>query len=506
MVSFDDFKTEWLTHRIGDDSLVAGGEETNDTKYQCVSLIKQYLRECFGIEAGAWGNAIDYWSRTNPALLTKFVKDGSGNVQKGDIAILRTLGHVDYTEPGHIGILTGVGDPNSIEILEQNGAGSGTGLGQDAIRTRFIPRNRLAGVLRPIPSIPQPLFVLDPTFQPRLVITNKQPTYKWGLNWDFDYMKDHPVAQRPQGDVFQAVAKVIHVSGHHYYRDTIDDANGYEVADCDDYTPPIINPSPSVVKTPSVPVPLAEKYSLVTTVMYFPSALDAKNKANAQGTLNAGSYIVIAKEDNAYNLTSDNTKNQNKWVNINDNVLPSPPVKDQPTDAPATDVTLPTDTSDNTTPEPVTIITAPKEVIWHWYSADHLPVLFQYRGSLATTIHDLRGVEPDAKLQPGTKGEVSRYAMVDGKTYLIPDKQFEAGHYYGIFKDLMTEIYQPLPDRVEQYAARDIETVSDWLETGFKSASRFISDIKRDVTPQKLQPVVKRVRQSIDGFNKRKVQ
>lgn len=110
--------------------------------YQCVDLIKQYLKEEYGLAPGSWGNAIDYWTKTNPALLTKFDRIASQSPQAGDIVILNGTAGNPY---GHIAVAT---DANT--MLEQNGStGGGSGTGADAIRYRAIPKTRIAGLLRP---------------------------------------------------------------------------------------------------------------------------------------------------------------------------------------------------------------------------------------------------------------------------------------------------------------------------------------------------------------------
>ena len=54
---------------------------------QCVSLISQYLNKCFGLSPGAWGNAVDYWTNTNPNILTKFNKIPTTSFENGDILV-----------------------------------------------------------------------------------------------------------------------------------------------------------------------------------------------------------------------------------------------------------------------------------------------------------------------------------------------------------------------------------------------------------------------------------
>jgi hypothetical protein len=135
-MSYQPFKDEWLGRRVDFDHVYF---------YQCVDLIQQYAYENYGIN-GVYGNAIDYWTRTDPRLLGKFDKVGGSDAKQGDIVVLYGLSGNIY---GHIGIAESQ-DASNITILEQNGAtGSGVGTGGDAIRTRAIPKSRVAGLLRP---------------------------------------------------------------------------------------------------------------------------------------------------------------------------------------------------------------------------------------------------------------------------------------------------------------------------------------------------------------------
>lgn len=133
---FESFKAEWLGRRIDWDHVF---------NYQCVDLILEYIYEKFGL-SHTRGNAIDYWTNPSPDILTKFHKVASSDPQIGDIVVMLGLPGNPY---GHIGIATGNKTATTVEILEQNGAtGNGSGMGGDAIRTRFIAKNRIAGLLR----------------------------------------------------------------------------------------------------------------------------------------------------------------------------------------------------------------------------------------------------------------------------------------------------------------------------------------------------------------------
>lgn len=153
-MTLDQFRAEWY------------GKLTRmptDVKYgwQCVGLVKRYMYEVYGVPDGYYGNAIDYWNRPlNANIAKKFDKVATNLPKKGDIVILRGLAGNPY---GHIGISTGNNTATTAEILEQNGqTGNGLGYGGDKVRTRYIPRSRIAGVLRPksapAPKPPGPVY------------------------------------------------------------------------------------------------------------------------------------------------------------------------------------------------------------------------------------------------------------------------------------------------------------------------------------------------------------
>lgn len=136
-MTFGKFESKWLGKRVDYDKVFG---------YQCVDLIKQYVDEVHSIRSGAWGNAIDYWRSPHPTLLTIFKKVAGTDALRGDIVIIKPISNNPY---GHIGIATGQSDKTSVQILEENGgASTGTGLGSDAIRRRFVPRSSIAGLLR----------------------------------------------------------------------------------------------------------------------------------------------------------------------------------------------------------------------------------------------------------------------------------------------------------------------------------------------------------------------
>lgn len=140
-MNYPDFKNRWLGSRVDYDGLYG---------YQCVDLIKIFADQQFGIKPGAWGNAIDYWTNTNPGMLTAFkkvVNTPEYVAPQGTIVIFKPVTGNIY---GHIAIID-TATTTSMVILEQNGgAGTGTGIGVDAIRLRTIGYNNVAGFLEPI--------------------------------------------------------------------------------------------------------------------------------------------------------------------------------------------------------------------------------------------------------------------------------------------------------------------------------------------------------------------
>ena len=88
---------------------------------QCVDLIKMYLDKVFGIKAGAWGNAKDYYENfNNLPLKNNFVRIAntpSFVPQMGDIAVFGSgLGN----KYGHVCIATGEGDTHNFYSYDLN--------------------------------------------------------------------------------------------------------------------------------------------------------------------------------------------------------------------------------------------------------------------------------------------------------------------------------------------------------------------------------------------------
>lgn len=114
---------------------------------QCVDLAKCYLKEVFGIYAGAWGDAHDYYDNftAHKELTENFTRIANTPdfvPQKGDIAVWKSS--LSSGGWGHIAICTGEGNMSYFYSYDQNWTGK-----HDPCTKVKHSYNHFAGVLRP---------------------------------------------------------------------------------------------------------------------------------------------------------------------------------------------------------------------------------------------------------------------------------------------------------------------------------------------------------------------
>lgn len=471
MSSFDQFLTEWLTNppkRVAD-PLLAG-----DHPFQCVSFVKQGLAEIDGLNMSNswWGNALDYWTKTNPAILTKRDRLETQDIVRGDIVILKTAGHTDYVGEGHIGWVTGATNMTQFELVEQNGqTGSGDGIGGDMIRTRWINKSRIAGLLRqkPVvsapPSIPYTIALTDPKQMKVAPAHNK-----WNLRYQtFEQIRDNAIGTSDGNTVFTARAILIHRNGYSYYLEDPNVPEGWNTLDCADYVPPVPI-VPYIPPTAPVPVTKAETYDLVTTVPYFATASDAFHNKASLGSLPATSYYVFSKDIGMLNLTSNNQKDLQHWVNPAQNVEPS---KEPP--KPVDEDWQKTYGNFSTTGKPV------KYVLLKDYVAE------DYGGS-----GEPRLIKTYTEI-PIYGTFTYKTGMVYGRLKLANDTYWR--HYYGIplkrmdgsdpgIVELEQTIYSPATDVITRQATKQL-TFRDYGILGLDKAERLVKSIEGVFRPRK---------------------
>jgi hypothetical protein len=87
------------------DSFVANTNGNQIGDGQCVTLIKRYLSDVYGIDAGGWGDAIDYRSGSsggNQLLSHGFTWHEDQNFANGDILVWRQDPRFAFLPQGHI--------------------------------------------------------------------------------------------------------------------------------------------------------------------------------------------------------------------------------------------------------------------------------------------------------------------------------------------------------------------------------------------------------------------
>lgn len=507
-MDFDSFKNLWLGRRIDYDHVF---------QFQCVDLILQGLHDMHGIGGGVSGNAIDYWVKTgingfNEVLLSKFTKIPSPEADKGDIVILNGLPGNPF---GHIGWATGNVNATDVEILEQNGqTGNGDGVGGNAIRVRWIPKNRIAGLLRPIvvasSPAPQPavsgnivhlpahvatwaayrvgsalrkgtsdqvgellparfgglsypiinwvgdhavtvhteaygnvtLWVKDTDAQfssapeapapapavvhpytveaiaPKQVKLNKD-THLWGLNYDnFTAIDNNPEGAVNAGDIKTVVAILYHNIGYSYYLENAGVASGYNVVDCDDYTPP--PPVPVKTAPPAGPLtaPSSETYEVVAEIGGYQSSNMAVNHLSEKARIPAGTYFVFNRrftpdtnELIALNVTKT-PGTPGAWVNPLDNTLTPSSAPEAPAE------------------EPATVATPELPDFSYTYHAFEKPELYVAMNKL--TVADLTGQHKTATMPKFSQTWITGTFTVNNVDYARPKSAVDKDWWYGI--------------------------------------------------------------------------
>ncbi len=100
-----------VTYKVGKSYDYAGGY-----KGECVSLVKNYIKQVLGFTPQSIGNAKEYWNKRNGSYIKAHFKAVS-NPKRGDLFV-RTSGTY-----GHIGIVISAGD-TVYYTIEQNKGGS----------------------------------------------------------------------------------------------------------------------------------------------------------------------------------------------------------------------------------------------------------------------------------------------------------------------------------------------------------------------------------------------
>jgi hypothetical protein len=484
-MTFDEFKNKWLGRRVDYDHVL---------DFQCVDLIRQYIYECYDIPGGGGvPSAINYWTTTPPVLLTKFAQVSNTEAQKGDIVILWGLpGNAN----GHIGIATGALTGTSVEILEQNGqTGNGSGTGGDAIRTRFVSRSRIAGLLRPIVTR-APISRQITDCAPTMKYVARPGSRMWNLGLDdWDYMVANPVGIASDDQVFEAQATLIHSAFPQecYYLPDKNNTVGWNVKDCDVYIPPAVPYVPPAPKLEARPV---DYYTVLPDVIkFYKNVDDAKDDKGALGVKARGQYIELARDGMAVKLVKNNSDvGADFWINEYDNKLevatPSLPV----------DIIQPPST-------PVDVVPPPAPV-GHSLRADGKPVMFYANNQVPIDVQDLANPTEVLHMEPYNNDQpipVVQWFEKDGVKYYRAQKVAKAGWWYGIRADLLEEVQEKALDvnHDGKVNLADIGyIIQDYIVTPSKRAYTKAHDL--GILDKAVHVTTKVHKQVIDGFQSRR--
>lgn len=175
------------------------------------------------------------------------------------------------------------------------------------------------------PSPSEPPFTVE-VIDPKQVITNKEPTTMWGMNYDnLEAMIAHPIKTVPKGTVLTVTEILDHKVGYTYYREP-GATDAWNTLDCIDYVPPKPRPLPQG----GLPIPVARTYDLVANVNYYGNPKNSLHRLEPLGQLKAGKYYIFGTDGNQFNLSSDNQKDLQHWVNPIENVVPKEEPKPEP--------------------------------------------------------------------------------------------------------------------------------------------------------------------------------
>lgn len=410
---YNSFAGEWSGRNIDFD---------HEFDYQCVDLIRQYWYEKFDLTStGGPANASDYWGGAPPSVLAKFQPIQTDSPQIGDVVVLNI---------NHIGISNGVVSDTTFQQLDQNGGTlhNGDGIGNDAITVHTFNRSDIMGVLRPIGASLGPIYTIS-AITPKQVIVGSG-MHEWNLSLPtFDDVDNNPFTTAGDNHIITAVATLVRpdFAQYIYYLENAGSPIGWNTLDCTDYSPP--PPIPVITAPPAAPTPFkaSQKYTLLKTLMYFSSSTDAQNTQNGKGTLAEGTYYVYSTSGVCYNLTTDNMKDQQHWINTLDNVVADEPVKAPETPAVVAGVMKPS----------LVPLGDAKDTSWQvvsYFYPDHRSVTYETTKRIFMQEYSGKrpSVEIPANVRLSSPGTFPKNGVV---FYLIEaDNDFKHEWFYGISK------------------------------------------------------------------------
>lgn len=258
----------------------------------------------------------------------------------------------------------------------------------------------------------------------RDLVVTRNPTNWYDLNYEIPIISNTLTID----SLFSVAGIAHHPNGKSYYMNPTDFSkvilgdyssnNGIYDGDLQEIVVPtsVITPIPPALPAAPVTAKPVEKYKLLTTVMTFQTADDAKAEVNAKSILKEGSYIVFAKDGIAYNLTMDNMS-EGVWINKLTNVISPPTTRLNPPE-----LTTPIENPVGDPPTPV-----------NWRGTLNLGYAGLFVFTQDTNVIDLEGKNPTKYAKNGDYLQISgKFTGPDGNEYARPKNSPNVFMWYGI--------------------------------------------------------------------------
>ena len=375
--------------------------------------------------------AADSITKYDPTIVN--TSQGNGSLPPTDVSIVKF--HYNSVQTGspidHYCAVESVAGGQLTIIDSWDGIIKGPGEYQSVygVPVTFYTYTKNVPTPPPTPAAP-PYTVIETYTSGKQVKTNKSPTTKWGMNYDnLTAMEAHPVATVAVNTVITVADKVQHVTGGQYYRQA-GDPDGFNVADCDDYTP----------APPAAPMPIPTSttpYTVYTLMDGYTTGNRAANRLQPPDVpVAAGSYYIFnrySSQDGKNTLLAVNvTKTpgaSGAWINVEDNKEPSAtPISDWSTG------TVPAPTVPPAPPAPT------NKIDWRTTYQPFRDMFGEIRSINYQFVIDYNVTELDkgktvAKHASDTLSMGGLFTGADGKEYLRPEGAAQAFTWYGVPND-----------------------------------------------------------------------
>lgn len=326
-------------------------------------------------------------------------------------------------------------------------------------------------------AAPAPAAVVHPytveLIDPKQVMLNKD-AHLLGMNYDnYTAMFAHPIETTARGSIRTVIAICHHQLGSNYYMTDPNSGAGYELGDCDNYTPP----APVYVPPAGAVNAGSPAYApIVKDIPGYMTATNAANHTNPVSTLRAGSdYFLFTSKYGMDNVTLISGQ-PGAWINPADNVIepyiPLTPVVVTP--SPISELPtppIPPKVSPRIEVDPNAWKTTNAPLILGWK-----PVPYRATNPRAITIRDLDGRQGDRTLEPYCDNEIIHLVSTfekDGIRYGRTDKVATQGWWYGIPMEILQ------PDHI--YAAS--ETLKQGIARNTAADKKLIPKIIKKLRP-----------------------